>query len=462
MKSKALSIVLSLSMVAAALTGCSVSTDTGETSTPAQDEAKDTGTDSGATDTGTGTDSTDTSTASADEEEITWVFWDDLEASTDQMTQLYAETVKRFNEADNGYHVNVITTNLEEYDSKVNALIAAGDTPDLLICNPGPNADVYVDAGVVQPLNQYLDADTEWKDSFAGGMFDRVTYDGDIYGIPTNFAAACCFYNTEMFEAAGISEVPSDMEGFLDACAKLKEAGYTPLTCSASTAWCLSMIAGYCMNREGVDTKALNAGTAHWTDENCVKGVEDLVAISKFFQDTYLGDSNDDATAHFYNEEAAILIQGSWCIAQMNGNSTTIEDKCGVFSFPSVDGSIGDMIVKTDNVLMSATTEHPEACVAFLKMLTDETAQKATAEKAGKIPVTKVEVDTSKAPKQFGYVSDLLANLTGTIGFYNESLVSVEAGDTFDNNMVSIVMGDETIEEGLQNIEDFYKENAWK
>jgi raffinose/stachyose/melibiose transport system substrate-binding protein len=331
-----------------------------------------------------------------------------------------------------------------------------------MICNPGPNADVYVNSGVVQPLNQYLDADTEWKNSFNGGMFDRVTYGDDIYGIPTNFAAACCFYNKDLFSKAGITETPSTMKDLLADCQKLQDAGITPITCSASTAWCLSMLAGYCMNREGVDTVALNKGTAHWTDDNCKKGVEDLVDLSKFFQKTYLGDSNDDATAHFYNEEAAILIQGSWCIAQMNGNSDAIEDKCGVFSFPSLDGSTGDMIVKTDNVLMSATTKYPDACVAFLKMLTDETAQKQTAEVAGKIPVTSVDIDFDKAPKQLSDVENILKGMKGTIGFYNESLASVEAGDTFDNNMVSIVMGDESVEDGLQAIEDFYTENVWK
>ena len=119
------------------------------------------------------------------------------------------------------------------------------------------------------------------------------------------------------------------------------------------------------------------------------------------------------------------------------------------------------MIVKTDNVLMSSTTKYPDACVAFMKMLTDDTAQKATAEKAGKIPVTDVEYDKNAAPKQLSYVSDILATMTDSFGFYNESLASVEAGDTFDNNMVSIVMGEESVDDGCQAIETFYADNVW-
>ena len=77
------------------------------------------------------------------------------------------------------------------------------------------------------------------------------------------------------------------------------------------------------------------------------------------------------------------------------------------------------------------------------------------------MPIIDVEVDYSKAPKQLSYVQDIMKTLTGTFGFYNESLASVEAGDKFDNTMVSIVMGDITPEDGLADIQKFYEENVY-
>ena len=121
------------------------------------------------------------------------------------------------------------------------------------------------------------------------------------------------------------------------------------------------------------------------------------------------------------------------------------------------------MIVKTDNLVMSSTTEHPEAVIALMKYFTDETAQKYTAEVGGKIPVVNgVEIDYTKAPAQLSYVQDILANMTGTFGFYNESLASVEAGDTFDNAMVDIFLGNCTSEEAFQKVEDFYLKEVWE
>ena len=124
--------------------------------------------------------------------EITWMFWDDLAATEDLISLGYADIIERYNaEYEGQYHVTAITTNLEEYDTKLNALIAAGQTPDMFICNPGPNMDVYVDAGVAADLTPILTGDeADWYATFTDGIFERMTYDGKIMAVPTNFAAA--------------------------------------------------------------------------------------------------------------------------------------------------------------------------------------------------------------------------------------------------------------------------------
>lgn len=398
--------------------------------------------------------------------EITWMFWDDLEATEDLISKGYKDVLDRFNETYDGqYHVTPITTNLEEYDGKLNALIAAGQTPDCYICNPGPNMDVYVNAGAAADLTDILtNQEADWYGTFTDGIFERMTYDGKIYAVPTNFAAACVYYNTEMFETAGI-EVPATYDELLAACQKLQEAGYTPISCSAGTAWCLSMIAGYLCDRQGVDLNAIASHEANWTDEVCVQAGEKLKELSQYFQPTAAGDSNDQATAAFYNGEAAMLVQGSWAIAQINGNNPDFESKCGVFQFPAIEGANDPnrMIVKTDNLLMSSTTEHQDAVIALMKMFTDETSQKYTAEVGGKIPIIKdLEIDYEAAPAQLSFIQDILATATGTFGFYNESLDSVEAGDCFDNAMVDVFLGNQTPEEAFQTVQTFYEDNVWE
>lgn len=443
MKKKVLSVLMSVAMMSTLLVGCGNSADSADA--PAADSSE----------------SSDSAAAASSDgaEEITWMFWDDLNATEDLISLGYKDVVDRFNKDYEGkYHVTPITTNLEEYYTKLNALVASNETPDCFIVSPGPNLDAYVDPGVAADLTDDLKADG-WLDTFNGGegAFSQQTYDGKIYAVPLNIAAACVFYNTEMFEKAGISTMPTDWDGFIDACDKLQAAGYTPLSISAGTAWCLSMLAGYLCDAEGVDLDAIDAGTAHWTDANVVAATNKMLELSKYFQPTAAGDTNDVATANFYNEEAAMLIQGSWAIAQMNGSNPDFEDKCGVFAFPGTNGRV---IAKSDSLAMSANTKHKDAVLAFMKYFTDDTAQKYTAEIGGKIPVTKVDYDADKAPAQLAYVMDVFSNASSTFGFYNESLASTEAGSTFDDAMVSIYLGTPG-EEGLQTIEDFYVNNVW-
>ena len=213
MKKKVLSVLLSTAMIASVLAGCG-----GGTEAPAADGGS---TEAPAADSGSAqTEAPAADSASSGEvEEITWMFWDDLNATEDLISIGYRDTVERFNKDYEGkYHVNVVTTNLEEYYPKLNALVAAGETPDCFIVSPGPNLDVYVDPGVAADLTDYIKADG-WIDTFNGGegAFSQQTYDGKIYAVPLNIAAACVFYNTEMFEAAGITTMPTDWQGLLDA-----------------------------------------------------------------------------------------------------------------------------------------------------------------------------------------------------------------------------------------------------
>ena len=80
-------------------------------------------------------------TASADDvQNISWMFWDDLDASEDPITKGFKNVIDRFNKDYEGkYHVDPITTTLEEYYTQLNALVDADQTPDVFIVNPGPN-----------------------------------------------------------------------------------------------------------------------------------------------------------------------------------------------------------------------------------------------------------------------------------------------------------------------------------
>jgi raffinose/stachyose/melibiose transport system substrate-binding protein len=448
-KRRILATLMTAAMFATTLVGCGSSSDESSGSTNNGGSSSGNSGNSG---------SSGNSGGSGGVQEITWMFWDDLNATEDLISLGYKDTIERFNKDFEGkYHVKPVTTNLEDYYTKLNALVAAGETPDVFIVSPGPQLTDYVEPGIAAPLDEYLNKDG-WKDTFTSdAVFTQQTYDGKIYAVPLNTAAACCFYNTEMFDKAGVTP-PTNWDEMIGACEKLKSAGYTPVTISAGTAWCLSMVAGYLCEAEGVDLSKLADGSASWTDGKLENVCNKLIEFSKYFQRTAAGDTNDIATANFYNEEAAILIQGSWVIGQINGSNPDFESKCGVFQFPGVDR----IIAKSDSLCMSSSSKCPEGAAALIKYFTDDTAQKYTAEKGGKIPVTKVQYDASVAPKQLSYVMDVFGSAKGTFGFYNESMPTTETGSHFDDTMVAVFLGDMKPAEAAKDMEDFYKTNCRK
>ena len=159
MKKKLLSVILTAAMTASLLMGCGGSADT---SAPSSDTSASTEEKADTADTA---DTAADTAASGEVQEITWMFWDDLNATEDLISKGYAEVIERFNKDYEGqYHVTPITTNLEEYYTKLNALVAAGETPDVFICSPGANMNDYALTGVAAKLDDYL-ADG-WNDTF--------------------------------------------------------------------------------------------------------------------------------------------------------------------------------------------------------------------------------------------------------------------------------------------------------
>lgn len=419
---------------------------------------------------GCNSDSTDTSTkggsSKSGDQTISLMFWDDLNTTQDKMSLQYKKYIDEFNAADNGYHIEVTSAALSnnEYDTKLNAAIAAKKTPDIFFVNPGPTMTKFVKSNVVMDLTDILSKEAEWKSKFQEGVFDSLTYDGKIMAVPLNFATACVFYNTEIFKEVGI-QAPTTWSEFMDNCSKIKAAGYSPLTCSGVDAWCIGILGAYLCDREGGpdNLAAVLDGSGSWTDDSYIRAGKKLkdLADNGYFQDTFLGDANDQATANFYNGKAAMLVQGSWAIAQINGNHPEAEDTTGVFTFPALEGGTGDAnrwIAKTDNICIAKDCKVVDGCIEFLKLLTSDAAQKETAENAGKVPVMNgIDIDYDKAPKQFKYITDAMANMSGTLGFYNESVPTTEIGDEYNNAILAIASGQKTPEQAFADLDEFYK-----
>ena len=96
-------------------------------------------------------------------------------------------------------------------------MMATDTQPDIIYTWELGYLENFVNAGKIVSLQEYLDADPDWKKSFQAGTLELETYGGEAYGIPTARCIAVMYYNKEIFEKYSL-EVPETYEEYCQVC----------------------------------------------------------------------------------------------------------------------------------------------------------------------------------------------------------------------------------------------------
>ncbi|MEV6979894.1 sugar ABC transporter substrate-binding protein [Sphaerisporangium sp. NPDC051017] len=98
------------------------------------------------------------------------------------------------------------------YYANVATLIASGKHPDLMVIS-GEGAQFVHSNTLVQPINKYLDKDSEAKTltgDIAKGLIDGFTVKGDVVTLAYGWNDMVVYYNTDLFKKAGIEPPKPD------------------------------------------------------------------------------------------------------------------------------------------------------------------------------------------------------------------------------------------------------------
>ena len=157
------------------------------------------------------------------------------------------------------------------------------------------------------------------------------------------------FYNKTLFNEAGIEAAPTTWEELDAACAKLKDAGITPIT--ADDAYMTSFI-GYHLARyigqDGVKSlvmgEEVNGEAVTWDDDRVLAAAEsfaDFADKGYFSENIATNKYPAGQNQEFAPGEAAIVICGSWLPNE--AKASVAEDlEWGYFNYPSVEGGTDD------------------------------------------------------------------------------------------------------------------------
>lgn len=112
--------------------------------------------------------------------------------------------------------------NYSETWQKVQAGLAAGNAPAVFIGDAGLAAAYGGEDGILEPLDEYMSSDEFNKDDLLPVFTEPNIIDGKTYGLPAYGTSQIMYFNTKVFEAAGV-----DPDEAFSSWEKLAEASKT-------------------------------------------------------------------------------------------------------------------------------------------------------------------------------------------------------------------------------------------
>lgn len=360
------------------------------------------------------------------------------------------------------YELNVIEIPGDAaHEDRVMARAAAGDVPDITTGNVGLMQDLR-DTGLMLELTQYLDADPEWRDSFHPNAFDYYyTDDGELYALPYSRDNVGIYYNTRLFEEAGVDEFPTTWDEFFEASEQLKQSGVIPF--AMSRAW----IAGLMM----VNMVGTQPGGEEWLTtmdyEMRWSGTDPAIAGADLLREyVQAGYTQEGATAAPYAEaatlflqgEAAMIANGPWMINNIKGIGAETID--GLYDNVQYEISPGSGIISIFGEAAFASGADTEAtaegAVAFLKLATSREQminQMLLVTRGGTVPVDLTEEEAEQIDPLLVSINEKAADAEHT--FPHLQLAFPQAMfDEFVNFWPAHIDGSITTDEFLQALDD--------
>lgn len=137
-----------------------------------------------------------------------------------ERTETLKGIVSKFESANPGTKVEIISLPWSEAFQKFATMVSAGDIPDVMEM-PDTWLSLYANNGMLESLEPYL---AKWEHT--AGLSDRTLELGrDVketaYMLPYGFYLRAMFYNKKLLEQAGVKEPPKTLDEFADASKKV-------------------------------------------------------------------------------------------------------------------------------------------------------------------------------------------------------------------------------------------------
>ncbi len=395
-------------------------------------------------------------------------------AGEDTNAQNYKEAVKGWETKSGNTVVDTSATADETFKTRVVTDFETGSEPDVLFFFNGADANSFIEAGKVVPIDEIRGEYPEYATNMNDDLIVASLVDDKKYAVPVNGYWEAMFINTEILEAAGVSKPDGSytMDQFKEDCEKIKAAGYTPIAAALGNIphywWEFAIF-----NNQSPDTHLEIPGSVD--DENgqaWVAGMNDIKELYElgYFPENTLSATDDETFAMFTEGKAAFLIDGSWkvggivgaCQSDPEDPSTLDADKLAKFDVTYVPGKgnrkASDLVggLSSGYYITRKAWEDPQkkaAAVDFVEYMTSDNVVPAFAQHSASALKNAPEVDEAEFNALQIKAMDMMAGTTSLTGAVQDLFMGDCRVPTFDG-MPEIVTGrvaaEDAVAEGLE------------
>lgn len=354
----------------------------------------------------------------------------------------------------------VASSGWDDFFNKISTQIAGGDAPDIMqVAIEGQR--MFVDSGLLEPLDDYIANDSEQMDDFFADVAPNLlawneqyaSTDGKTYYLPGDFNTIGLWANKSVFREAGVA-LPTNEEGwtwdeFEEASRQIKER---------TGAYAMNVTSTYSTGLlPWVNSNGATVMNEDWSKATVdTPEVAEAVAFARGLVEQGLSPvpgGDFDETATFGQGRLAMFAGGQWTIAGLRAQG--LIDDAQLVPWPHNDGATKKTPVGYLGYPILASSDNKDAAWEFLAFLATQQAQEVLVEQGSDAIPPRLSVATSQSfladvPEGTAGLTENLATGSVIPGPVNGAQFVTTIQDGFSQ----ILIGNTSVEEGLAETQD--------
>ena len=397
------------------------------------------------------TETTESAQEAQTAEDVTLVYWSMWEA-TEPQGEALQQAIAAFTE-ETGIKVDAQFKGRQGIRQGLQPALDANTTIDLFdegVDRVNKNWGSYI-----LDLEEYVKASGYEETAIASFMeASRAAGGGTLKTIPYQGSVFAWFYNPDIFAEAGIESIPTTWDEFLDCCAKIKAAGYSPITSDDS--YFLSNFGYHVARYGGTEAVADAVWNGNWENNDAVvktaKDFEYMAQQGYFSPNMPSNVWPNGQNVEFALGDVAMYLNGSWLpneIRALAGDDYV----WGCFAYPNLDGGVNDTSWNNTSFqvfAINSKSEHPDEAFQLIEWLTKGEWDLKLSQMSLGVPA---DTTNTEWPAQMANVQPVLEGSTNRYTWAVGAEDNVDITPVLTDNLMKLAGGSITADEFLANMQ---------